>query len=145
MPWFSFRRRDRRGEPAPAPPQPAESIAPPEDPALAHAWFCERLPNLRAAADEYGWRRELEAQVAAVRDGRPATEALAALRLNTSGTVRGLGELPLRDVWDPRPIGERFQCPRFQCPPRSRGRDGHEPRCHLEDRQCLPTIYRLDS
>ncbi|MFI9532012.1 hypothetical protein ACIG56_02110 [Nocardia fusca] len=143
MPSF-FRRRARQNEAAPAPSQPPESSAPPQDPTLAHAWFCERLPHLRAEADMYGWRRELEAQVTAVRDGRPADEALSALLLDSSGTVRGTEEVPLRDVWDPNPIGQRFHCPRVLCPPRGRGQDAREPWCHLEDRPLQPTTYRLD-
>ncbi|MGA6205776.1 hypothetical protein [Nocardia testacea] len=143
MPSF-FRRRARPDEPASAPPPPAESSTPPQDPTLAHAWFCERLPLLRAEADRYGWRPELEAQVRAVQDGRPATEALAALLLDDSGAVRGSGELPLRDVWDSRPIGQRFHCPRALCPPRGRDQDAREPWCHLDDRPLQATTYRLD-
>ncbi|WP_157105921.1 hypothetical protein [Nocardia sienata] len=143
MPSF-FRRRTRPNEPAPAPPQPPDSGTPPQDPALAQAWLCERLPLLRAKAERYGWRRELEAQVTAVRDGRPVHEALAALLLDSSATVRGLGEVPLRDVWDPRPVGQLFHCPRGVCPPRGRDQDAHEPYCHLEDRPLQSTTYRLD-
>lgn len=139
-----FRRRARRSEPA-ATPQPPDLGTPPEDPALAHAWFCERLPLLRAEADRHGWRRELETEVTAVREeGRPATEALDALLLSASGTTRGPGEVPLQGLWDPAPIGQRFHCPRGTCPPRGRAQDASEPWCHLDDQPLRPTTYRLD-
>ncbi|MFJ9664996.1 hypothetical protein ACIRPP_10310 [Streptomyces sp. NPDC101219] len=140
-----FRRRSRRGTPPAAPPPPYDLSAPPEDPALAHAWFCERLPLLRSEADRYGWRTELEAQVTAVQDGRPAPEALAALLLYETGTPRGPGEMPLHEVWDASPVGQRFHCPRAMCPPRGRGEDAREPWCHLDDRPLHPTTHRLDS
>lgn len=111
----------------------------------AHAWFCERLPLLRAEADQHGWLRELEAQVTAVQEGQPVAEALKALLLSGPGTVRGPSEGPLRDVWDPVPIGQRFHCPRAVCPPRGRNQDASEPWCHLDDRPLRPTTYRLDS
>jgi hypothetical protein len=103
------------------------------------------LPLLRAEADRHGWRRELEAQVTAVREGQPAEEALEALLLSTPGTARGPGEVPLRDVWEPAPIGQRFHCPRAICPARGRRQDASEPWCHIDDQPLRPTTYRLDS
>ncbi|UED87582.1 hypothetical protein [Streptomyces profundus] len=141
-----FRRRPRRAEPTAPPPSPPGTGpgTPPKDPALAHAWFCERLPQLRAQADLHGWRRELEARVTAVREGRPVAEALDALLLSDQGTLRHAGEVPLREAWDRAPIGQRFHCPRSACPPRARAEDASEPWCHLDDQPLRATTYRLD-
>ncbi|MFD4668090.1 hypothetical protein ACFWNN_00065 [Lentzea sp. NPDC058450] len=131
----SFFRRGRQ-EPEP-PPRPAEA-------ALAVAWFCDRLPALRARADRLGWRRELEAEVEAVKDGRPAREAMHNLMLDDFGTDRGDGAAGLQALWDPAPIGQRFACPRHACPDRGRGADASEPWCHLDDRPMTPSTHRLD-
>ena len=111
---------------------------------LAHAWFCAHLPLLRAEADRHGWRPELEAQVTAIREGQPATEALDALLLTRQGTVRGTEEVPLQGLWDQAPIVQRFHCPRAVCPPRGRARDATEPWCNLDDQPLHPTTHRLD-
>lgn len=129
---MSFFRRGKQPEPPPRP----------EKGALAHAWFCDRLPGLRAQADRLGWRRELEAEVEAVKDGRPATEAMRNLMLDDV-TVRGDGAAGLRELWDPAPIGQRFSCPRFICPERGRGQDATEPWCNLDDRPMTPSTHRL--
>ncbi len=81
----------------------------------------------------------------AVREGRPVAEALDALLLSDQGTLRHADEVPLRDVWDRAPIGQRFHCPRSTCPPRARAEDAGEPWCHLDDRPLRATTHRLDT
>lgn len=129
----SFFRRGKQPEPVPRP----------DDGALAVAWFCDRLPNLRARADKMGWRRELEAEVEAVKAGRPAAEALHNLMLDDYGAERGDGAAGLQALWDPAPIGQRFSCPRFSCPDRGRGKDAGEPWCNLGDQPMNPSTHRL--
>ena len=137
----SLFRRAKRTKPEPAAAEPAR----PDEDALA--WFCHRLPALRTQADRLGWRRELETEVRAVREGRPATEALRNLMLDDipgdQAPVRGDGGAGLQELWDPSPIGQRFTCPRFICPARGRGADATEPWCNLEDRPMNPSTHRL--
>jgi hypothetical protein len=128
----------RRGR-QPEPPPPADEGA------LALAWFCDRLPGLRAQADRIGWRRELEAEVQAVKDGRPAAEAMHNLLLDDPATNRGDGAAGLQELWDPAPIGQRFSCPRFICPERGRGEDAAEPWCNLDDQPMNPSTHQLGS
>lgn len=66
------------------------------------------------------------------------------LLLSASGTLRGPGEVPLRDVWEQAPIGQRFHCPSAVCPPRGRLQDASEPWCHIGDQPLRPTTYGLD-
>jgi hypothetical protein len=135
----SLFRRAKRSKPEPAPAEPAR----PDEAALA--WFCRRLPTLRTQADRLGWRRELEIEVQAVREGRPAAEALRNLMLDDQASVRGDNGAGLQELWDPAPIGQRFTCPRFVCPARGRDADATEPWCHMEDRPMNPSTHRLGS
>ncbi|MGI5499747.1 hypothetical protein [Lentzea sp. CA-135723] len=128
----------RRGKQEPEPP------ARPDEAALAVAWFCDRLPSLRATADQMGWRRELEAEVEAVKDGRPAHEAMHNLMLDLGTDYRGDGAAGLQAWWEAAPIGQRFTCPRFACPGQGRGADASEPWCNLDDRPMTPSVQRLD-
>jgi hypothetical protein len=79
--------------------------------------------------------------VAAVREGRPATDALRALLLDRF-EVRSAYPPALDGMWDSAPVAQRYACPRSVCSPRSRGENAAEPWCHLDDQPLRPTTYR---
>ncbi|MFZ3555668.1 hypothetical protein [Streptomyces sp. BH055] len=96
----------------------------------ALAWLCAHLPELREKADRFAWRAALDREVAEVRAGKPASDALRALDLRREGH-RSSG-LPAADAWQERPVVEWFRCPSGRCPARGRGPDAAEPRCHID-------------
>ncbi|MGY4902255.1 hypothetical protein [Streptomyces sp. 900116325] len=102
----------------------------------ARAWLCAHLPELRQKADRYAWRAALDREVAEVRAGKSATEALRALDLRRDG-LRSSG-LPAADSWKERPVVEWFRCPSGRCPARGRNADASEPRCHIDGSIMLP-------
>ncbi|MFE4920771.1 hypothetical protein [Streptomyces sp. NPDC056661] len=96
----------------------------------ALGWLCTNLPDLRQKADRFGWRADLDRELAEVRAGKAATETLRELRLRREGS-RASG-LPADETWQERPVIERFRCPNGRCPARGRNADATEPRCNLD-------------
>ncbi|MDQ8705363.1 hypothetical protein RCO28_23115 [Streptomyces sp. LHD-70] len=109
---------------------------PADEEQAALAWLCANLPELREKADRYAWRAALDREVAEVRAGKPAAEALRALDLRREG-LRSSGP-PADGSWRERPVVERFRCPHGRCPARGRDADASEPRCHIDGSTMLP-------
>ncbi|WP_327664609.1 MULTISPECIES: hypothetical protein [unclassified Streptomyces] len=108
----------------------AEATATAHTDQAALAWLCAHLPELREKADRFAWRAALDREVAEVRAGKSAAEALRALDLRRDG-YRSSG-LPAADSWQERPVVEWFRCPSGRCPARGRDADASEPRCHID-------------
>ncbi|WP_460343317.1 hypothetical protein [Actinoallomurus acanthiterrae] len=140
---FLFRRRSRPSQTrAASAPTPASSASvSTRTPAQAQSAFCAQLPTLRAQAERMGWRRELEDEVDAIRQGRSALESFRNLMLDDTGTRRGDTPLSFADVWDSTPTDVGYQCPRGVCPIRDRNEDATEPWCHIEDQPMRPVAF----
>ncbi|MET7370839.1 hypothetical protein ABZS61_34300 [Streptomyces sp. NPDC005566] len=123
LPW---QRRPRRNAPDAEARRPAGVTEEQE----ALGWLCTNLPDLRQKADRFGWRADLDRELAEVRAGKAATEALGELRLRREGS-RASG-LPAGGTWQERPLIEGFRCPHGRCPARGRNANATEPRCHLD-------------
>lgn len=106
------------------------------DEATALAWLCTQLPELRANADQAGWRQRLDTAEQALRAGTPPTEILKRLGIDTIDTndtyaLRGtLTPATITDLGiDPVPTTGTYTCPHGYCPrqahPDHRGRTPH--------------------
>jgi hypothetical protein len=111
-----------------------------DDDHLMLVWLCTQLPDLRADADRDGWTPRLDAAIAALRSGVPATQVcrrlglavdVVALRARLDDRIRGTGPATLGDLrLTPVIPGGDYTCPHGSCERRARpDRYGHEPVC----------------
>lgn len=123
-------------------------MPPTADDRAACAWLCAALPELQdAAADDDHALERLDRAVAAVRDGRSATEVSRLLGYEpapdpdkSAGRPQdGRPESLVGFGLDAVTVRGTYRCPRGRCMRRARAdEDGREPRCIIDD---APMIF----